>query len=82
MTAERQRRYRQRRRQGLIVIRADITYDEILRLIQSGRLAECDAETPAAIGAALVADWRVKKALPGNVQGAPLGLQLPTQRKV
>ena len=60
--AERMRRYRRRRRQGLVAFWAEVESEIVDKLIVDGRLPASAAKDPQAVGAALVA-W-VRKLLP------------------
>ena len=50
----RQRRHRERQRNGVQVIQVDVSYKLIERLIDEGRLIESEADDPKKIVAALV----------------------------
>ena len=53
--AERMRRYRRRRRQGLLVMKAEVGPDVVDTLVADGWLPADEARDPKAVGAALVA---------------------------
>ena len=58
LTAERMRRYRRRRRQGLVAFWAEVGPDVVDTLIADGWLPADAAKDPKAVGAALVARVR------------------------
>ena len=52
--AEKQRRYRERQRDGVQVVRVEIDEVLIARLIEGNKISEVDARDPEKVAAALV----------------------------
>ncbi len=55
LAAQRMRRYRRRRRRGLLAVRAEVGPEVVDTLIAHGWLSADEARDPKAVGAALVA---------------------------
>ena len=64
LAAIRMRKYRRRRRQGLLAVRAEIRTEVVTALVEQGWISREEVEDPVAVGnalAELVNDWALGK---------------------
>ncbi len=70
--AERMRRYRRRRQQGLFVVRVEVGTEILHALVTGGWLSEDEAQDPDAVGKVLgrlVERWRQPRPRPRRPKG-------------